>query len=99
MSPTAAIRAVFDAAAAAGGPAIGSAPRATMKLRDATATRIRRERMGSIVSQGARRCQSGFELGPRPFVVAVALLRERLRMDVIAPDLPEPPCALGGELE
>src|SRR5207249_4988354 len=41
----------------------------------------------------------GLELRPRAFLVAVALLRERLRVNVVPPHLPEPTRVLRAELE
>src|SRR6476659_2686336 len=96
MSPTAAIRTVCDAAAAG---TIGSAAMPATTTNDATAARIRRTRMGGIFPRERRACLSGLELGARAFLVAVPLLGERLRMDVVAPPLPEPAGVLRGELE
>src|SRR5688572_29362850 len=45
------------------------------------------------------RGRSGFELGPRPFLVGVPFLAERLGVDVVAADLPEAPLVLVDELE
>src|SRR6476646_3878682 len=84
MSPTAAILTVLGDAAA---EPIGSAARPATKIRAATAARIRRTRMGRIVPQRARRCQSEpswqdsskgseLELGPGSLLIAVALLGE-----------------------
>src|SRR4051794_38635637 len=96
MSPPAAIRTVFGDAAAG---AIGSAARPATSVRDATAARIRWTRMGGIFPRAGTPCRSGLELGARALLVAVALLGERLGMDVVPPDLPEPPDVLRGELE
>src|SRR4029079_17826493 len=84
---------------AAAGTSMGAPGIPATTTKEATAARIRWTRMAGIFPRRRRACLSGLELGARALLVAVALLRERLGMDVVAPDLPEPTDVLRRELE
>src|ERR1044072_100041 len=87
MSPAAAIFTVLDDAEAA---TVRSAIRPAATSRVARVQRIRRACMRASCRLRRFRVELGFQLGARSLLVAVALLGEGLRVDVVAPNLPEP---------
>src|SRR5438270_8865353 len=75
----------------------------TSRARLSCASSARHLRQAQPCASGTRsRCTSrelGLQLRPRALLIAVALLRERLRVDVVPPNLPEPSRVLLAELE